>query len=109
LLTRVTRIFHKRVFTKTAHDGPREIPLRAFYRALVIREKKTDAPPFSCFRPVIVLLFAAPASNKAHKYGAISAPACIFPCCLQGAAGATRELIARRLGNNGMGGAFAPL
>src|SRR5262249_60183345 len=39
LLTRVTRIFQKRIFTKTAHDGPREIPLRAFYRALVIREK----------------------------------------------------------------------
>jgi hypothetical protein len=80
-----------------------------FIARCMIREKKTDAPRFSCFRPVIVLLFAAPASNKAHKYGVICAPACIFPCCLQQGAGATRELIARRLGNNGMGGAFLPL
>jgi hypothetical protein len=69
----------------------------------------TDASPFSCSCPVIVLLFAAPASNKVRKYGVICAPACIFPCCLQGGAGATRELMARRLGNNGMGGAFVPL
>jgi hypothetical protein len=39
LFTRVTRIFQKRIFTKTAHDGPRGILLRAFYRALLIREK----------------------------------------------------------------------
>jgi hypothetical protein len=70
----------------------------------------TDAPPFSCSCPVIVLLFAAPASNKARKYGVICAPACIFPVVYREAPGATRELIARRLGNNGMGGAFfAPL
>src|ERR1700730_14867977 len=55
-------------------------------------QKMTDAPPFSCSCPVIALLFAAPASNKARKYGVICAPACIFPCCLQGGGGATREL-----------------
>jgi hypothetical protein len=82
LLTRVTRIFHKRAFTKAAHDGPRGIPLRAFHRALRdALAKMTDAPPFflflSCYRPVIcscpviALLFAAPAAKKARKYGVI--------------------------------------
>jgi hypothetical protein len=94
LLTRVTRIFHKSVFTKAAHDGPRGIPLRAFHRALRdARAKMTDAPPFSCSCPVIALLFAAAASNKARKYGVICAAACIFPCYLQGAADATPELM----------------
>jgi hypothetical protein len=58
--------------------------------------KMTHAPPFSCFSPVIALLFAVPASKKARKYGAICAPACILPCSLQGAAGATLELMERR-------------
>jgi hypothetical protein len=68
--------------------------------------KMTHAPPFSCFSPVIALLFAAPASKKARKYGAICAPACIFPCSLQGAAGVTLELMEPLLGNNGLGGAL---
>jgi hypothetical protein len=87
LLTRVTRIFQKRIFTKTAHDGSRGIPLRAFYRALCdARAETTGAPPFSCSCPDIVLLFAAPASNKARKYGVICVPACISPVVYRQAA-----------------------
>jgi hypothetical protein len=55
--------------------------------------KMTDVPPFSCSCPVIALLFAAAASKKARKCGVICAAACIFPCYLQGAAGATLELM----------------
>src|SRR6516165_12696157 len=50
-------------------------------------------PPFSCSCPVMLLLFAAAASNKARKYGMIGAPACIFPCCLQGTVSATFDLM----------------
>jgi hypothetical protein len=68
--------------------------------------KMTHAPPFflffSCYRPVI----CRTASKKARKYGAICAPACIFPCSLQGAAGVTLELMEPLLGNNGLGGAL---
>jgi hypothetical protein len=48
-------------------------------RWVIRSQKMTDAPPFSCFCPVMLLLFAAPASNKARKYGVTCAPACIFP------------------------------
>jgi hypothetical protein len=48
------------------------MPLRAFHHALRdALAKMTDAPPFSCSRPVIALLFAAAASKKARKYGVI--------------------------------------
>jgi hypothetical protein len=64
------------------------------YRALRDPPENNDCRvAFSCFRPVILLLFAAPASKKARKYGVISAAACIFSCYLRGAAGATLELM----------------
>jgi hypothetical protein len=40
-------------------------------RCVIRSQKMTDAPPFSCSCPVIALLFAAPASQKARKYGVI--------------------------------------